>query len=270
MVEATRSHHISLHWLNRALWLVYLGSYPIAVIGVAFDVRPGFSMAWAGSVLLFVQGALAVLWWLRALGWRRGGALALAIALGGYSGETVGVTTGFPFGPYRYANILFPQLPGSVPLPVICAWLLVVTTAVAGARWLVPMSAHDPRTTRWLQVGVATLLGVGLDLVLDPVAVQVQHYWIWQTTGRYYGIPLTNFLGWAALCALLTGLVILGGPASPQRQAEAAPSLIWLYLLTVLMFGIVDLTHGLLIAAFVSVLLMMWLALHWRATYHIA
>ena len=34
---------------------------PIAVIGVAFDVQPPFSLYWAGSVLLFLEGTLFIL-----------------------------------------------------------------------------------------------------------------------------------------------------------------------------------------------------------------
>jgi uncharacterized membrane protein len=202
-----------LAYAHLVLWLVYLGSYPIAVIGVAFDVRPGFAMAWAGSVLLFVQGALAALWLMLRLGARRGGLLALAVALGAWGGETVGVTTGLPFGPYHYTAILFPRLPGSVPLPVICAWLLVVTTAVAVARRLLPTASRAG------QLALAVILGVALDLVLEPVAVRIEHYWIWHAAGPYYGIPTTNFLGWAALCALLAGAVILAweGGRWPSR-----------------------------------------------------
>ncbi len=209
------------------LWLIYLASYPIAVTGVAFDVRPGFSLAWAGSVLLFVQGALAALALIVSAGYRRGAMLALAVLVGGYAVETIGVTTGFPFGRYRYTPILFPQLPGTVPLPVICAWLVVAVTTVATARSLMPGTAP---ARRWQQLGLATLLGVGLDLVLEPAAVHVQHYWVWHTTGPYYGIPTQNFLGWATLCAVLCAALVwtwdlraITTRAMARRAIEIAP-----------------------------------------------
>jgi len=292
--------------MMQVLWAIYLASYPIAVAGVAFDVRPGFSLAWAGSVLLFVQGSLAALALIISMGWRRGGLLALAILVGGYFVETIGVMTGFPFGHYRYTTILFPQLPGTVPLPVVCAWLVVAVTAVATARSIAP--GKTP-IQRWQQIGLATAFGVGFDLVLEPVAVHVQHYWIWQSTGPYYGIPFVNFLGWAALCAVLCTLLVWAGPTpapdlqtapSPFSQMEREISLqtdrvnarlissgaspspfvrmgrelgggaipVWLYVLTLGMFAVIDLTHGLGYAALFGIVIGGSLALRWCAAYH--
>lgn len=254
-------------WAYLVLWLVYLCSYPIALIGVAFDVRPGFSMAWAGSILLFVQGALAVLWLVQMQGARRGGVMALVVALGAFIVETLGVATGFPFGHYRYAAILFPRLPGSVPLPVIGAWLLVVAASVGVAQRLAPGGVEQ----RARQMALATILGVALDLVLEPVAVHIEGYWTWYASGPYYNIPTANFLGWAALCALLAGIVLWNWHITPQvptsvfaatshtvargiaRRQETPPlpipaladSMVWLYALTLAMFASIDLTHGL-------------------------
>jgi uncharacterized membrane protein len=255
-------------WAYLLLWLLYLCSYPIALVGVAFNVRPGFSMAWAGSILLFVQGALAALWLVQMQGARRGGVLAGIVVLGAFVVETLGVTTGFPFGHYRYTAILFPHLPGSVPLPVLGAWLLVVATTVGVARRLAP----GGREARPRQLALAAILGVALDLVLEPVAVHVEGYWTWLATGSYYAIPTTNFLGWAALCAILAAAVLWTwqavptepssvfaadstrtaargatqrGAASPFPIPTLADSMIWLYALTLAMFAIIDLTHGL-------------------------
>jgi putative membrane protein len=270
-------------------------------------VRPGFSMAWAGSILLFVQGAIAVLWLLQGMGLRRGALLAAVVAFGAFIGETVGVATGFPFGPYHYTGILFPRLPGSVPLPVVGAWLLVVATSVGVARWVAPPPNPLPTTVergiypqqplskivrlslagmeqerfplsirRWGGVGGgAVLLGVALDLVLDPVAVRIEGYWLWGVHGPYYGIPLSNFVGWAALCALLCGTVVLAWPRGGTRCAlatvapipELAVSAVWLYVLTDVMFTFIDLTHGLWLAAGIGAATLGCLALRWRATY---
>lgn len=273
-------------WAYVMLWLVYLVGYPIAVIGVAFDVRPGFAMAWAGSFLLFLQGTLAVVWLGLALGWRRGGLLAGLIALGGFVGETVGANTGFPFGRYTYADVLVPRLPGSVPLPVIGAWLLVVVTAVAWARRIIPATPpHQQRSAFWQRLAVAVALGVALDLVLEPVAVHIEHYWAWHASGPYYGIPTANFAGWAVLCALLTALLSAAwstrAPSQearslPVAQRSAAPvwrvpdlmaSATWLYSLTMLMFALIDLTHGLWLAAGIGGSTLAFLAVRSHATY---
>ncbi len=297
MVAALRARHRSpLEWAYLILWMFYLVSYPIAVTGVAFDVRPGFSMAWAGSVLLFVEGALAALWLAQRMGARRGGWLALTVALGGFVGETVGVATGFPFGPYHYSGILFPRLPGSVPLPVIGAWLLVVAASVGVARWMVVsrasgrgFSEHESQKVHegheisqklsslllLRTIVVATVLGVALDLVLEPVSVRIEGYWVWGASGPYFGIPTMNFVGWATLCAVLCGAVVLAWPRGGTARARGtvapipalASSAVWLYALTDAMFAFIDLTHGLWAAAAIGAVTLGCLALRMRAAY---
>ena len=37
---------------------------------------------------------------------------------------------------------------------------------------------------------------VAWDLGIDPTRSTIQHGWIWEQGGGYFGVPLTNFLGW--------------------------------------------------------------------------
>jgi putative membrane protein len=53
----------------------------------------------------------------------------------------------------------------------------------------------------WVIVLLSALLLVAVDLVLDPVFVHLG-IWIWITPGFYYGVPISNYVGW-----LFTGLV---------------------------------------------------------------
>src|SRR5258708_11338764 len=34
------------------------------------------------------------------------------------------------------------------------------------------------------------------DLGFDPQASTIQRFWIWEQGGGYFGVPLTNYLGW--------------------------------------------------------------------------
>ncbi len=49
-----------LQTLFLLLFAVFCLAYPIAVTGVAFDVRPSFSLSWAGSALLLLEGTLLI------------------------------------------------------------------------------------------------------------------------------------------------------------------------------------------------------------------
>ena len=34
------------------------------------------------------------------------------------------------------------------------------------------------------------------DLTFDPTASTIKHFWIWEQGGGYFGVPLTNYVGW--------------------------------------------------------------------------
>jgi putative membrane protein len=34
------------------------------------------------------------------------------------------------------------------------------------------------------------------DVTIDPRSSTIQHQWIWEQGGGYFGVPLTNYLGW--------------------------------------------------------------------------
>ena len=121
--------------------------------------------------------------------------------------EWVGSRTGFPFGAYHYTALLRPQLAG-VPLIIPLAWLMMLPVAWAVADLIVggAQVAAGERRVRWRFVFVSALAFTAWDLFLDPQMV-AWGYWEWERPGVYFGIPLTNYLGWFVCAALLTLLV---------------------------------------------------------------
>jgi uncharacterized membrane protein len=121
--------------------------------------------------------------------------------------EWVGTETGYPFGHYDYsATLRFWD--GGVPLAIGFAWIGVMSSGVL-------LSRAATRSGRALQVG---LLGLLLDLTLDPVAFQ-QQFWLWSeegAVGAYYGVPLQNFAAWFVTAALLSFLY----PHKPARSSR--------------------------------------------------
>jgi len=244
-------------FLKLLLWIFCI-AYPIAVIGVVFNVHPPFSMSWAGSVLLILEGLMVTVALMDEYG-PRGLFAALVIAFFSYGVEALGVNTGFPFGSYRYTGILSPVLPGGVPLPVVFAWLTIILAVrrlavrpplLVGRRWLI-------------STVVAALLATLLDLVLEPVAFHLEHYWTWLAPGNsaYYGVPLANFLAWFVVSLVLLSFVnrILLRAISFQDLTSFSSQLplnvpILLYFANVLMFGLIDLTHGYYLAAAIAAL----------------
>jgi uncharacterized membrane protein len=198
---------------------IFCVAYPIAVIGVAFDVHPPFSLSWAGSILLFLEGVLLILAAMLLFGWKRGLLAGLLVILLSYIVETTGVNTGFPFGLYHYTQVLFPRLPGGVPLAVMFAWALIIFGSYS---WIAPTTTQRYLSLRSLLPG--GLLAMLLDLEIEPVATYLEHYWQWFAPGHvnYYGVPLANFAAWFVTACVLLFLVHRVLVGSSQGNAYAA------------------------------------------------
>lgn len=110
--------------------------------------------------------------------------------------ENLGVATGFPFGPYHYTDALGPKL-FYVPLMIGPAYL-----SVGYMAWvLATILAGDVRRgagafSTFATPFVAAFIMVLWDLTMDPSASTVQKWWIWESGGGFFGVPVSNYLGW--------------------------------------------------------------------------
>jgi uncharacterized membrane protein len=127
-------------------------------------------------------------------GWKRAAwllALVFAVSL---LFESVGVATGWVYGPYHYTNQLGPKFLGLVPFLIPVAWFMMSYPSFVIADRLVPSGWK-----RWQRVlavaAVGGLVMTAWDLIMDPIMVAGGH-WVWDVKGAYFGIPLQNFWGW--------------------------------------------------------------------------
>ncbi|WP_346114316.1 carotenoid biosynthesis protein [Nonomuraea maheshkhaliensis] len=176
---------------------------PVRVLGVAFllammacqvmsglDARP--ERFTGAIVVLLAAGALAF----AAAVWgpvRAAGAFGGAV-LTGYAAEVAGVLTGFPFGDYAYGDVLWPRL-GGVPVAVAVAWGGMGLAAYAVAAAVVPVPG-------WPRIVVGAGALTAWDLFLDPQMVRMG-LWTWAHDGPYRGVPLSNYVGWLLVSALV-------------------------------------------------------------------
>ncbi len=107
--------------------------------------------------------------------------------------EALSITTGFPYGFFTYGSKMGWRLGGLVPWTVPFAWVPLVVGAVAISAKVVPRGA-----ARFV---LAVLLLVFTDLLLDPVAVKLG-FWSYTSPGSYFGVPLSNFIGWVVSGAI--------------------------------------------------------------------
>lgn len=128
------------------------------------------------------------------LGWRNTLALFSIILVGSFMFEAIGVSTGYITGQYYYTYKIGTLLFGLVPYSVPFAWLMMIYPSYIMSLWIMPAKYKFWKHT----IIVASITGLVMtswDLVMDPVMVN-QHYWIWESKGLYFGIPLQNYAAW--------------------------------------------------------------------------
>jgi uncharacterized membrane protein len=139
--------------------------------------------------------------------------------------ENLGVTTGFPFGAYFYSDALGPKL-FHVPLMVGPAYLAVGYMAWVLATILVGdvKRGADAFSTIATPV-IGAFVMVLWDLTMDPGASTVQQWWIWERGGGFFGVPISNYIGWFLTVYVFMQLFALylraRGPAGERYQPKS-------------------------------------------------
>lgn len=145
------------------------------------------------------------------LGWKRlSGMAAWGCFVGGAS-ELIG-TTGLltvggiplPFGEYQYTHWLGPKLAGHVPYFIPPSWFAMSIISLDLARRIT--------SRRGSSLLFGTLFMVLWDVSLDPAMTRAFPFWQYGVDGVYFGMPLSNWAGWATVSVIiLIGYEYLGG-----------------------------------------------------------
>jgi uncharacterized membrane protein len=110
--------------------------------------------------------------------------------------ENLGVLTGFPFGRYQFTDLMGPKL-FAVPLMLGLAYLGMGYLSWTLARVILGGMREPLAGSRVVTVPLAAaFLMVAWDFSMDPVWSTIMHAWIWQNGGPWFGVPVSNFLGW--------------------------------------------------------------------------
>jgi len=102
--------------------------------------------------------------------------------------ETVGVLTGFPYGQFFYTDLFAYKLFDVTPIIVPFGWIPIVV----GAYHLTQRLNVGSLKKNYVLFIMFILL---TDAIVDPGAVRLG-MWGYREVGVYYGIPVSNFLGW--------------------------------------------------------------------------
>ncbi len=235
----------------RVASFIFIIYFSVGVGLMVLQVAPPFGPL---SDFLFIFFAALVVFLRESLeiGARRAGIAFFWV--GGVSAliESIGTLTGFPFGSYEYTEAFGPRLAGILPLSIPLAWWLVVLPVYR----LLP----NFRLAGFFSFTcVAALLITSIDFVIEPVAVGIKGYWIWEKDGFYYGVPLSNFLGWYATAWLIVGGLLgierLGPRRSLGQQRRTEKTHFLMITATLLFFMVVLLVAGIWMPIFLGLAL---------------
>jgi uncharacterized membrane protein len=195
------------------------------------------------TLLAFV---FAILHSTQNLGWKKA-AILLGLTFGiSLLFESVGVATGWVYGPYYYTSKLGPKFLGLVPLLIPVAWFMMTYPSYVIARYIAPVM-----TRTWVYRLIVAALGAVVmtawDLAMDPMMVAGGH-WVWEQGGAYFGVPLQNFWGWW-LTIFVTFWLFLSvariQPTEPASHSSFTHLAVWSYAITGISSLLADFDFGL-------------------------
>ncbi len=202
---------IAIYSISRILQ-TFPGRVPMLAI-VALHVVPPLLFAWIhGAIGYGLRGILAF--------------FAISIIVGSIV-ENIGVLTGFPFGHYYFTEVMGPKI-FLVPVFLGLAYLGMGYLSWTPARVILGHTENALTGSRVITLPlIATFLMVSWDLCLDPVWATVVRAWVWQQGGSYFGVPVSNFLGWYLHVYILYQLFALYLRDRPNSHADVLPTGYW-------------------------------------------
>jgi putative membrane protein len=218
-------------WIN-ILWLLVVLLAVARLATTAFSPSLTIPVVMAAAVFAFIHGAVRYRW---------SGILAFLIVCLVVSNvlENTSILTGFPFGHYHYTSsprlFLVPLFIGpSYFATAYLAWMVAVVLigdVRRGGSWF---------TTVAVPV-IASAVMVMWDLTFDPTASTIKQFWIWEQGGGYFGVPLTNYVGWFFTVYVFLQLFALF-LRFRRAGADSLPLPASYYAQAVISYGVVGLT----------------------------
>ena len=166
------------------------------------------------------------------LGWTRVAAFTVSGYLTALLSEVASINTGFPYGWYYYIEttsnreLWIAGVPffDSLSYVFLCYCSYATALFILSPLKTVGKNLHLLETLRIRRSFSALLLGsllqVYLDIIIDPVALQGEKWFLgriygYRETGAHFGVPLSNYFGWwfvsACMIFMLQRITVAGG-----------------------------------------------------------
>jgi uncharacterized membrane protein len=194
------------------LWFLVLGLYATTIIGKLLAAPIGIFSVMITSAFVVAHGA-------RFYGWKNILVFIGITFLFSWCLESLSIATGFPFGNYHYTGA---WKIGEVPWIIMPAYL-----STGYLSWLIAhiLTGHFDSEIGGRRVlllpFIASFVMVMWDVVMDPIMSTIQNEWVWEDGGFYFGVPLTNYVGWYLTIFLIFFVFALF--ISRQKQNMTSP-----------------------------------------------
>ncbi|MBL01517.1 MAG: hypothetical protein CL774_03390 [Chloroflexi bacterium] len=137
---------------------------------------------WAGGVFLYLASFIIL------INHKKNNIFILIyIGLFGFLIEIIGSSYHLPFGEYYYTSELGIGL-YDVPFSLFSAWIIISVFVIQILHY-----SNVSKKLWWLMGPVLMII---VDLIIEPVATGPMNAWVWIDEGLYYGVPISNFIGW--------------------------------------------------------------------------
>jgi uncharacterized membrane protein len=189
--------------------LLYADRIPTLVIVLLHVVPPALFAVAHGAALYRAKG-IAVF-------------CGLCLGIGSVA-ESLSLRTGFPFGNYYFTDVMGPKV---LQLPVLLA---LAYLGIGYVSWVLALLILG-RVRLVVLPLLATVIMVSWDIAMDPAWATLYRAWVWREGGAWFGVPVSNFVGWSftaylyyqafALYCRRTGLT-----AVARRQSFWTPAIL--------------------------------------------
>jgi putative membrane protein len=195
-----------LYALGRICQL-YPEKIPILTIVLLQVVPPAVFALVHGSILYGVRGMSVF--------------TSLCVGVGAMC-EMLSLRTGIPFGHYHFTDLMGPRFL-QVPVLLVLAYLGIGYTS-----WVLSLLILGYRNKPLNGQGVialpllAAFIMLLWDLSMEAIWSTIDRAWIWHNGGSFYGVPLSNFLGWYFAAWLSYQLFALYSRANPRQKLRSS------------------------------------------------
>ena len=277
--------HIALiAFATAAMVTILAGEFPVWMQGAYTQTVYDLGWRYSGQLYIVLGALAALLHSAPRFGWGRASAVFVVASGIALVSELGGTNFGLPFGPYHYTAMLGYRIAGDVPYAIPISWYYMLYCCLAFCARL--LTANDSNATKWRWAFVAGMFLSAWDVAMEVQMTNVAPaHWVWELdrvpawvpgwlgAPFFYGMPLSNWIGWLVTGTVVSRLMLAIVPPSAWRATAAALLPVVLFATNGIMPIATTARHGLWGAALLGTLAMglpLWLVLRARSRVPVA